>query len=338
MKVLTVAIPCYNSEDYMSKAIESLLIGDEDIEILIVDDGSRDNTAAIADEYERKYPGIIRAIHKENGGHGDAVNTGLKNSTGLYYKVLDSDDWFDKNSLIKAMNILKEMINNSVQLDMLITNYVYENVHIQKSKVIDYKGAMPENRIFTWNELGTLKNSQNILMHSVIYRTEVLKECNLDLPKHTFYVDNIFVYKPLPYVKSMYYADLDLYRYFIGREDQSVNEKIMIKRIDQQIRVTKLMIDCYDPISIECMNLQRYMVKYIVMMMAVSSVLLLKDNTEESLNKKKELWNYLNSKNHLLYKQVNKSALGLAVQIRGILGRKLVLLGYSVSRKIFGFN
>ena len=338
MKVLTVAIPCYNSAAYMDKAIESLLIGSEDIEILIVDDGSSDNTSIIADQYEKKYPNIIHAIHKENGGHGDAVNTGLKYANGIYFKVLDSDDWFDKDSLVKVLEILNDMIDNSKSLDMLITNYVYENVHIHKSKSINYKSAMPQNKIFTWDDLGYLKSSQNILMHSVIYRTEVLKKCDLELPKHTFYVDNIFVYKPLPYVNTMYYADLDLYRYFIGREDQSVNEKVMIKRIDQQIKITKIMIDCYDPMLIKCKKLQKYMIKYLVMMMTVSTVLLLKDNTEESLKKKEELWNYLNSRNEKLYDEVNKSFLGLAVQFKGSLGRKIILLGYSASRRIFGFN
>ncbi|WP_333860678.1 glycosyltransferase family 2 protein [Clostridium sp.] len=338
MKVLTIVIPCYNSEAYMDRAIESLLIGDEDLEILIVDDGSSDNTPIIADEYEKKYPEIIRTIHKENGGHGDAINTGLKHSKGIYFKVLDSDDWFDKNSLKKVLDILKNMINNSQTLDMLIVNYVYENINMHKSKSINYRGAMPEEKIFTWDDLGHLKNSQNILMHSVIYLTEILKECNLELPKHTFYVDNIFVYKPLPYVRTMYYVNVDLYRYFIGREDQSVNEKVMIKRIDQQIKVTKIIIDCYNPMIIECKKLRKYMIKYLVMMMTVSTVLLLKDNTEKSLSKKKELWCYLNSKNRDLYKEINKSFLGLFMQIKGLVGKNIILLAYSLSRRIFGFN
>lgn len=338
MKVLTVAIPCYNSAAYMDRAIDSLLIGDEDLEILIINDGSSDDTQKIAEQYEKKYPNIIRAIQKENGGHGDAVNTGLKNSKGIYFKVLDSDDWFDKNSLIKVLATLKSMLNNSKPLDMLIANYVYENVSIGRSKSINYKSAMPEGKIFTWNDLKHFKSSQNILMHSVIYRTEVLKKCNLKLPKHTFYVDNIFVYKPLPYVNTLYYMNVDLYRYFIGRDDQSVNEQIMIKRIDQQIKVTKLMIDCYNPITLECKKLRKYMIKYLVMMMTISTVLLLKSNTEESINKRNELWSYLYSKNNKLYVEVNKSFLGLIVQAKGSLSREIILLGYSLSRKVFGFN
>lgn len=338
MKVLTVVIPCYNSADYMDRAIESLLIGSEDLEILIIDDGSGDDTLKIAKDYERKYPGIVYTIHKENGGHGDAVTTGLKNSNGLYFKVLDSDDWFDKDSFKKVLSILKDLIKTSKTVDMLIANYVYENAIIHRSKSINYKGAMPEEKIFTWDELGHLKNSQNILMHSVIYRTDVLRECNLELPKHTFYVDNIFVYKPLPYVKTMYYINVDLYRYFIGREDQSVNEKVMISRIDQQIKVTKILIDSYNPMIIGSRKLRKYMTKYIVMMMAVSTVLLLKENTDDSLHKKNELWNYLNYKNKSLYKEVSKSTLGLLMQLKGLLGRNIILLGYSLSRRVIGFN
>lgn len=338
MKVLTIAIPCYNSAAYMDRAIESLLIGSDDIEILIVNDGSSDNTAVIADEYQKKYPNIIRAIHKENGGHGDAVNTGLKYATGMYYKVLDSDDWFDKNSFKKVLDVLRSMVDKSEPVDMLIANYVYEKTSIGKSKSINYKSAMPEEKIFTWDEVGFLKLSQNILMHSVIYRTEVLRNCNLELPKHTFYVDNIFVFKPLPYVKTMYYLNLDLYRYFIGREDQSVNEKIMIGRIDQQIKVTKIMIDSYNPMNIKSKRLRKYMTQYLTMMMTVSTVLLLKSNTEENLNKKDELWDYLRNNNKSLYEEVNKTLLGKLMQMDSTFGRKIILSGYSLSRKIYAFN
>lgn len=103
MKLLTFAIPCYNSQDYMEHCIDSILPGGEDIEILIIDDGSKDRTAEIADDYERRYPGIVRAIHQENGGHGEAVNAGIRNATGLYFKVVDSDDWVDADAYKKIL-------------------------------------------------------------------------------------------------------------------------------------------------------------------------------------------------------------------------------------------
>ena len=120
------------------------------------------------------------------------------------------------------------------------------------------------------------KQSQNILMHSTIYRTKLLQNCGIVLPKHTFYVDNIFVYQPLPFVKTLYYMDVNLYRYFIGRSDQSVNEQVMIRRIDQQLKITKIMIESHDIFQIKSKKLKNYMIKYLSMMMAVSSVFLIK--------------------------------------------------------------
>lgn len=338
MKLLSVAIPSYNAQEYMGHAIETLLSGGEDMEILIVDDGSKDDTLKIAREYEAKYPSIVRAIHKENGGHGSAVNTGLKNATGLYFKVVDSDDWVDEEALQKVLDVLRDMVENSKSLDMLIANYVYEKVSLNKQKAINYKGAMPENRIFGWSDTGHFKNSQNILMHSVIYRTKLLRDCNLELPEHTFYVDNIFVYTPLPYVKTMYYLDADLYRYFIGRDDQSVNETVMMGRVDQQIRVTKIMIDSHDLTKIKNKKLRHYMVKYLVMMMTVSTVFLVKEGSEESLKKKEELWDYLKTKNKRLYQAVNRYFLGWSMQRKSKAGRKIIVWGYHISRKIFGFS
>jgi len=105
VKLLTIAVPCYHSAAYMGRCIDSLLIGGDQVEILIVDDGStKDNTAEIADDYQARYPGIVRAIHQPNAGHGGAVNTGLKNATGMYFKVVDSDDWVSKNAYLKILS------------------------------------------------------------------------------------------------------------------------------------------------------------------------------------------------------------------------------------------
>lgn len=338
MKLLTVAIPCYNSQEYMKHAIESVLVGGEDIEILIVDDGSKDDTARIADEFEAAYPGIVHAIHQENGGHGEAVNAGLRNAKGLYYKVLDSDDWLDRDSLLRVMNKLRQMVKEGKMVDMFLANYVYEKPSEHKHKVIRYEGVFPENQIFGWSDIKRFKISQNILMHSVIYRTQMLHDCGLELPKHTFYVDNIFVYVPLPNVKTMYYMDVNLYRYYIGREDQSVNEDVMISRIDQQIKVNKIMIDAYDLTKIRNKKLKDYMVKYLAMMMTVSSIFLIKEGSEESLTKRAELWHYLKDASKGMFRLVNHQVLSRPMQIRGKAGRKMLVWAYSISRKIYGFN
>lgn len=338
MKILTVAIPCYNSQDYMRHAVESVLAGGEDVEVLIIDDGSTDDTAKIADEMEAEHPGIVRVIHQENGGHGEAVNTGLRNAKGLYYKVLDSDDWLDRESLIKVLEKLRRFIREGQLVDMFLANYVYEKPSLRKHKAIRYEGVFPEEKVFGWNDIKKFKISQNIIMHSVIYRTQMLYDCELELPKHTFYVDNIFVYKPLPFVKTMYYMNVDLYRYFIGRDDQSVNETVMISRIDQQIKVNKILIDAYDLNKIKNKKLRDYMVKYLAMMMTVSSVFLIKEGSEDSLAKRTELWKYLKNFSKSTFRLVNKQVLSKPMQIRGKAGRKMVVWGYSISRKLYGFN
>ena len=185
---------------------------------------------------------IVRVIHQPNGGHGEGVNQGIRHAQGLYYKVVDSDDWLDVDCLKTVMDRLRAFSRQAKPVDLLICNYVYEHVEDGRQKSINYRTVFPTNRVLTWAQIGHFIPSQNLLMHSVIYRTEVLRKSGVVLPKHTFYVDNIFVYQPLPYVDTLYYMDLDLYRYFIGRADQSVNESVMIGRVDQQLRVTRLMM------------------------------------------------------------------------------------------------
>ena len=337
MKLLTFTIPCYNSQDYMRHCIESILPGGEDVEILIVDDGSKDDTAAIADEYAEKYPTIVKAIHQENGGHGEAVNAGIRNATGLYFKVVDSDDWVDWNAYQAILAKLREIAGGSVALDMLLANYVYEKEGAKHKRVMRQTG-FPKDQIFTWSDVRHFYKGHYILMHSVIYRTKLLRECGLELPKHTFYVDNIYVYKPLPHVRTMYYMDVDFYRYFIGRDDQSVNETVMISRIDQQLRVTRRMVDFYTEQKISNQKCRMYMRNYLRIMMEVSSIFLILSGTPENLAKKQELWNYVKAKDKEVYKMLRYSMLGFSVNLPGKSGRWISKTGYKVMNKWIGFN
>lgn len=337
MKLLTFAIPCYNSEAYMEKCIESILPGGEDVEILIVDDGSKDRTAEIADRYEREYPTICRAIHQENGGHGEAVNAGIRNATGLYFKVVDSDDWVNQEAYMQILNKLRELAGGETQLDMLLANYVYEKEGAKHKKVMRQAGV-PTDRLFTWSDVRHFHKGHYILMHSVIYRTKLLRECGLELPKHTFYVDNIYVYKPLPNVRTMYYMDVDFYRYFIGRDDQSVNEKVMISRIDQQIKVNKIMIDDVDLYKVSNPKCRQYMFNYLEIITVVSTIMLIRSGTEENLQKKRELWTYIKKKDIRLFHRLRRGILGASMNLPGKTGRKISVAAYRISQKVVGFN
>nr|WP_275967648.1 glycosyltransferase [Pseudoflavonifractor phocaeensis] len=340
-KIITFAVPCYNSAAYMDHCIETLLTGGPDIEIILVDDGStKDDTPAICDRWAERYPDIIRVIHQENGGHGEGVNQGIRNAAGVYYKVVDSDDWLDTEALSKVLDKLREFIRRGHPLDLMVCNYVYEHVEDNTQKVMRYTNVFPRNRVFTWNEIGRFRPSQYLLMHSVIYRTQLLRDCGIELPKHTFYVDNIFVYQPLPYVKTIYYMDLDLYRYFIGRADQSVNEKVMVGRVDQQVRITRIMIDAHDLNQVRQSQpkLGRYMFNYLSMMLTISSVFLIIDGSPAALGKRTELWEYLRTVDRRLYHRMKYRALSAVSNIPGYQGRRLSVGLYHLARKIYKFN
>ena len=338
MKLLSVTVPCYNSQEYMKNCVDSLLEGGDLVEILIVDDGSKDDTAKIADEYAEKFPGIVKAIHQENGGHGEAVNAGIRNAQGLYFKVVDSDDWVNKDAYLAILEKLREIAGGPDTLDMMISNFVYEKSGAKRKKVMRYKRYLPEGKIFTWQEISKMPVGKYILMHSVIYRTGLLRECGLQLPKHTFYVDNLFVYQPLPSVRTMYYMDVNFYRYFIGREDQSVNEQIMIKRIDQQLLVNRLMIDAIAGRKLPDKHMKQYMLRYLDIITTVSSIMLLRSGTEENLEKKKDLWKYLKESDIHVYRKLRLGILGRAVNLPGDKGRDISVAIYRVAQKFYGFN
>ena len=169
-------------------------------------------------------------------------------------------------------------------------------------------------------------------------RQELLRECGLELPKHTFYVDNIFVYQPLPYVKTLYYLDVNFYRYFIGREDQSVNEKVMISRIDQQIRVNKIMIDDVDLNKVSNYKCRHYMINYLEIITVVTTVMLLRSGTEENLEKKRELWRYIKNKDIGLFHRLRNGIMGQTMNLQGKGGRKISVATYRLSQKVVGFN
>ncbi len=341
MKLLSVAIPCYNSAAYMRKCIESLLPGGEDVEILVVNDGSTDETPLIAREYAEKYPGIVRAIDQENGGHGAAVNTGIREAKGLYFKVVDSDDWVKEEAYQEILETLRQFAGSREGLDMLISNFVYEKEGEKKNKVMRYRHALPKNELFRWENVRHFMKGQYILMHSVIFRTKLLRECGLKLPEKTFYVDNIYVFEPLLQVENMYYLDVNFYRYYIGREDQSVNESVMISRIDQQIRVNKMMFDYYNSHLSEIhaeKHRRQYMYNYLEIITVVSTIMLAISGTTENLEKRKELWAYFRERNSRLFHRLRYGLMCGYTNLPGRGGRRISIDGYKLCRRFFKFN
>ena len=335
MKLLSIAVPCYNSQGYMRRCVESLLPGGNEVEILIVNDGSTDSTGAIANELEAAYPGLVRAIHQENAGHGGAVMTGIRNARGLYFKVVDSDDWLDGAAYHRVLDTLRGF---QAPVDLLVCNYIYDKAGAAHKKVMQYRSVLPRDRVLGWNDVGRFRKGQYILMHSVIYRTELLRSCGLTLPEHTFYVDNLYVYLPMRRVESLYYLDVDLYHYFIGREDQSVNERVMLQRIDQQLLVNRLMLEQLDLKTEENDRLRRYLYNYLEIVTIISSILLLRGGEAVQLEKKRELWRYIRRRDPWVYKKLRRGAMGQLTHLPGTPGRRAALAAYRISQKVVGFN
>ena len=340
MKLLTVTVPCYNSEAYMDKCIETLLAGGENVEILIVDDGStKDNTPQIADEYAAKYPTIIRAIHQENKGHGGAVNTGIENATGLYFKVVDSDDWVDEAAYLNILKALEKIIRGPQTVDVFLANFVYEKVGQKRKRIMRFLKSFPQDEVFTWNQMKPLDAAHYVLMHNIIYRTGLLRECGLKLPEHTFYVDNLYAFVPMGKVKTLYYTNENFYRYYIGRDDQSVNERVMASRIDQQMKVNHLMIDYMaaeeKKLKGKC---KEYMNHDLGIIVVVTSTILLRIGTPEALQMKKDLWGRLKKECPETYRRLRRSIIGWSLHWPGEAGRKAYLNGYRLVNKVYGFN
>ena len=336
MKLISFTVPCYNSQDYMRKCVDSILVAGDDVEIIIVNDGSKDNTLRIAQDYARKYPNIVKVIDKKNGGHGSGVNAGLKSATGLYFKVVDSDDWLDKDALKKLINTIKAHVAASRLPDLYITNFVYDRVHDNEQYVSGYAKMMPQGRLISWSQVKKFRYSHMLLMHSLIYRRDKLLESGLELPEHTFYVDNICAYTPLPYMRSIYYLNVNLYHYYIGRADQSVNKSNMVARYKQQIRVMREMIDAYSWQQLKQMSkgLRRYMWHALNVIMVVTLFFTCAEYSDERKKDLKGLWQHIKDKDKKLYRRLRSWSYTTPVNYMGWRARGWVLSkGYDIARK-----
>jgi len=346
MKYLTITVPCFNSEEYLGRCLDSLVTGGQNVEIIVIDDGSTDRTGEIADAYAKAFPGIVKAVHKENGGHGSGVNMGLQLASGKYFKVVDSDDWLEEHAYRKLLERIKgwcgqdEAEGTGACPDLLICNYTYNHLDEGTEKTVRYRNVFPVEKLCTWDEIGIFLPSQYLIMHSLIYRTEILRESGVVLPERTFYVDNIFAYQPLPYVQTLYYMDMDLYQYYLGREDQSVNEKVLMERIEQQIRVTKIVAECVDLEEVKRVHpkLANYMCRNVSIMMAISSIHLLLKGDKNGELRHRELWEEIKRSNPKLYFRLRCSTLSGLTNLPGKLGKRVSVDGYRIARKIYKFQ
>ncbi|MBO5317451.1 MAG: glycosyltransferase family 2 protein [Oscillospiraceae bacterium] len=335
MKLLTVTVPCYNSQDYMEKCIESLLPGGDRVEIIIIDDGSVDATGAIADHYAQKYPHIVRVIHQENGGHGEGINQGLRHAAGIYFKVVDSDDVLSED--FPAMLDTLQRCEEQGGVDLFVTNYYYVHTDGVGDRSIRFANALPQNRIFTWRETKPFRIHQLLTIHGCTFRTEVMRKWTNPLPKHVFYEDNLMVCQTLPYVRRMYYRDMDLYRYWIGRPDQSVQREVMMKRSHHQVQVTQACFAACDPDRVHEPQLKKYLRHELFILFGISILYTRLKDTERADEEVAQMWENCRRINEKWARYFEQKTPLRFLCVPGKAGRRFAHLIYRLANRVVRF-
>lgn len=338
-KVLTIVVSSYNSQDYLARCLDSLLPVPDDVEAIVVNDGSTDDTALIAERYATEHPGRILVINKPNGGHGSGINTGLRLARGHYFKVVDSDDRLEPEAFHALVEALRALVTAGAGPDLVVTNFVYDKQGKRRKHVMSYGNVFPDGRTVSWHAAGRFRVSQYLLMHALTYRTGLLRQFGLDLPEHTFYVDNLYAYGPMALERTIHYLDVDLYQYFIGRPDQSVSEAVMVKRADQQLKVNRLMIGHLPSRDTPLpRRLRSYLESYLGVVTAVSSIICIRTGKPEYLTEKARLWREIRETDQVTWRRLMRTPMGRLVNLPSSFGRRVTLVAYKIARRFFGFN
>lgn len=252
-KILTIIIPTYNMEKYLRHCLDSLIVPNmEKMEVLVVNDGSKDSSSSIAHEYQDKYPQTYRVIDKENGNYGSCINRGLKEATGKYVKILDADDSYDSKVLEDFIHVLE-----NVDVDVVLNDFVMVNEDGNRGqywRMNDVGDAFPVNQIFDFDAFTKKCPSKNIQMHATTYRKSIFSKFDYHQTEGISYTDQQFVFAPFQYVKTAYYYPNVLYLYLMGREGQTMDDHNQIKRMDHFVKVVSDMSSWFEQMSPKTLN------------------------------------------------------------------------------------
>lgn len=239
-KLLSIVIPTYNMQDYLHKCLDSLIIEKNFnlLDIIIVNDGSKDNSLKIAQEYVERYPSVYRVIDKPNGNYGSCVNIGLKNALGKYIKILDADDWFNTQFISILLDYIKDLDE-----DIIITDAEYERNGIREKMG---KITLPTFKNLQMSKYLLSKNILCIQMHQVIYKTDLLRLMNYHQSEGISYTDQEWIFLPIALAQTLYYIPITLYVYLLGREGQTMDKKNLIRCISHTETGALKMIDDYN--------------------------------------------------------------------------------------------
>lgn len=260
-KILTIVVPTYNAEKYLRDNLESFRIEEvlDEIEVLIINDGSKDGSLKIAEEYAERYPDTYRVITKENGGHGSGINCGIQNASGIYFKVVDADDWVERDGFLKLLKTLREHEADIVYSRFLWAYDMGQSDITQfetKAEMVEPFEAVCYGKDYAFDEVA---DKLYIKMHHMTIRTEILREQQIHIDEHCYYVDTEFITFPIPYVSTICFADATVYMYRIGRQGQSVGLDKMQKNEANYDRVIEHLLQFYKALGneISCTDAKR---------------------------------------------------------------------------------
>lgn len=269
-KLLTIVVPSYNASKYLDFNLQSFLQPSvpEKLEVIVVDDGSTDDTARIADAYHEKYPDTIKVIHKENGGHGSGINAGLRAATGKYFKVVDADDWVDHEALERLLDYIASLdaadanidtdtaraeatANAASGPDVIYNNYYWRltdetkspEAYERKAEFTEPFSGVEYHKVYDFESIA---DQCYVKMHNMTIRTEILREHQIQIDEHCFYVDMEYILYPMPYVQTIAFLPEFLYQYQIGRQGQSMDPAKMQRNATQYDHVLASIYAYYD--------------------------------------------------------------------------------------------
>ena len=247
-KLLSICVPSYNVERTLDRCLYTLVNHSMAgyMDIMVVNDGSKDHTELIGKAYEERYPGIVRVISKENGGHGSTINTAIGAAKGIYFRVVDGDDWVDSQNLSKLLSQIKD---GTIKEDVVSSNYYEINIESAKLSPVIQGFKVDEKRAYSFENLDPEKTY--LTLASMQIKTEILRKMRVKLQEHTFYVDVELILFPVPYIHTIRFSERYIYRYARGNAEQSVAIPNMVKRYDHHERVMKRVIAYQKHVSLD---------------------------------------------------------------------------------------
>ena len=304
--ILSVVVPSYNVEKYLDKCLTSF--SDERfngrLDVMVVNDGSSDSTPQIAQKYVDRFPEIFRLINKENGGHGSAVNTGIKNAMGKYFRIVDGDDWVNTDNMAKLLDILE-----STDTDMVVDEKREVNMVSGDTDFFPLPDGIEFNKVYSFEEICDKNDICNyIMLHTLSIKTEILHKHGIKLLEGIFYVDIEFIIKSTVECKDIKFLDLEIYQYLVGNVNQSVSFQNYVKRYSHHDKVTRELVNFATNKKLESNSLRRYLDRRVCLLINthMNISLIYDKDRRQGLERAREFRKYLSETNPLYYTSTKK--------------------------------